>query len=211
MGTGKKTYGSSGRVIAERAVMWQRVTRETKVEVTLALDGNGNIEVATGIGFFDHMLESLARHAGFDLMVKVAGDLNVDAHHTVEDTGLVLGEALRWALGEKTGINRFGQAIVPMDDALILVAVDISGRAGYYGELQLTVEKVGELPTELVDEFWLAMVRSAGITMHVRQLAGRNSHHIIEALFKAAGRALRQAVARDERAGGMVPSTKGLL
>ena len=169
-----------------------RETAETRIEVTVNLDGAGRADVACGIGFFDHMLCAFARHGRFDLKVSVRGDLHVDGHHTVEDTGIVLGRALAEALGEKAGIERFGSAFVPMDEALVLAALDISGR----GQLHWDVE---------------APFGMVGITLHIRQLAGDNVHHIFEAAFKAAGRALRQAVAVDPALGGAVPSTKGVL
>ena len=176
-----------------------RETAETRIEVTVNLDGAGQAEIATGIGFFDHMLCAFARHGRFDLKVSVRGDLHVDGHHTVEDTGIVLGRALAEALGEKAGIERFGSAFVPMDEALV------------HWDVEAPFGMVGDFDTQLAREFFIALAANAGITLHIRQLAGDNVHHIFEAAFKAAGRALRQAVAVDPALGGAVPSTKGVL
>ncbi|OUM99045.1 MAG: imidazoleglycerol-phosphate dehydratase [Firmicutes bacterium ZCTH02-B6] len=187
----------------------QRRTAETDIRLELDLDGQGRAHVATGIGFFDHLLTALARHGLFDLTVHCTGDLHVDGHHTVEDTGLCLGQALRQALGDKAGIRRFGHAYVPMDEALVLAAVDISGRPYLAYDLAPT-GKVGQFDAELGEEFFRAVVNTAGITLHLRQLAGRNSHHILEAGFKAFARALRDAVSLDPRVVG-VPSTKGVI
>lgn len=188
-----------------------RKTAETDITLKLNIDGSGVGSIDSGCGFLDHMLELFARHGGFDLELACKGDTRVDDHHTVEDVGIVLGEAFRDALGDKRGINRYGSIILPMDEALILAAVDLSGR-GYLGyELDIPTEKVGSFDTELVEEFWLAFTRSAACTLHLRQLAGKNSHHIIEGAFKAAARSLRAAVATDERFADAIPSTKGLL
>lgn len=187
----------------------ERRTAETDIKLRLDLDGQGRAEVATGIGFFDHLLTAFSRHGLFDLEVRCRGDLHVDGHHTVEDTGLCLGHGLRQALGDKAGIRRFGHAFVPMDDALVLAAVDISGRP--YLDYDLTpAGRIGTFDAELGEEFFRALVSTAGITLHIRQFAGRNGHHILEACFKAAGRALRDAVALDPRVSG-VPSTKGVI
>lgn len=188
-----------------------RETAETRIEVTVNLDGAGRADVACGIGFFDHMLCAFARHGRFDLKVSVRGDLHVDGHHTVEDTGIVLGRALAEALGEKAGIERFGSAFVPMDEALVLAALDISGRGQLHWAAEVPFGMVGDFDTQLAREFFIALAANAGITLHVRQLAGDNVHHILEAAFKAAGRALRQAVAIDPALAGEVPSTKGVL
>ena len=187
----------------------QRRTAETDIKLVLGLDGQGRAQVETGIGFFDHLLTALARHGTFDLEVHCRGDLHVDGHHTVEDTGLCLGQALRQALGDKAGIRRFGHAYVPMDEALVLAAIDISGRPYLAYDLAPS-GRVGEFDAELGEEFFRAVVNTAGITLHLRQLAGRNSHHILEAGFKAFARALRDAVALDPRVVG-VPSTKGVI
>lgn len=189
----------------------RRKTAETDIVLSLDLDGTGEAEVQTGVGFLDHMLTLFARHGGFDLRVQCAGDTWVDDHHSVEDIGICLGQALREALGDKAGIARYGQRILPMDESLILVAADISGRGGCYYALEVPAQKVGSFDTELAEEFFIALAREAGITLHLRQLAGSNSHHILEGAFKAAGRALREAVALDKRNVGRVPSTKGVL
>jgi len=188
-----------------------RNTNETKISLTLNLDGSGNYENRTGVGFLDHMLDLFARHGRFDLSVKCEGDTWVDDHHTVEDTGIVLGTAMREALGDMRGISRYGSMLLPMDEALVLCAVDISGRATLGWKMDIPSAKVGIFDTELVKEFWLAFCRALGVTIHFQQLAGENSHHIIEAMFKGAGRALGQAVAIDPRFAGEIPSTKGVL
>lgn len=188
-----------------------RKTAETDIRLTLSLDGSGRSEVHTGVGFLDHMLTLFARHGRFDLTVACEGDTWVDDHHSVEDIGICLGEAVAQALGDKRGITRYGSMLLPMDEALILCAVDISGRPMLCTELQIPTEKVGTFDTELVQEFLQAFASRAGLTLHVRQLAGCNSHHIIEGVFKALGRALSAAVAVDERAKDEIPSTKGML
>ncbi len=188
-----------------------RVTAETDIRLSLDLDGSGTSEIDTGVGFLDHMLTLFARHARFDLYVKAKGDVYVDDHHTVEDVGIVLGQAFAEAVGDKKGIVRFGDCILPMDEALILCAVDISGRDCLGYALDIPTEKVGTFDTELTEEFWLGFARNARVTLHLRQLAGSNSHHIIEGAFKAAARALRQAVSIDSDYADEVPSTKGLL
>ena len=188
-----------------------RQTKETDIALTLALDGTGACEVDTGCGFVDHMLEALGRHALVDLRVTCKGDTRVDDHHTVEDVGIVLGMALRQALGDKRGITRYGDSLLPMDEALVLAAVDLSGRAYLQYDLAIPTQKVGTFDTELVREFFLALTREAGITLHLRQLTGQNSHHIIEAAFKGFARALRQAVTQDAALAGRINSTKGAL
>ena len=188
-----------------------RNTAETKIALSLVLDGTGKSEVNTGCGFLDHMLTLFASHGRFDLKVSCVGDTNVDDHHTVEDIGIALGAAFAEALGNKKGIMRYGAITLPMDEALILCAVDLSGRCGYYSTLNIPTEKVGSFDTELVEEFFLAFTRNAACTLHVQQLAGRNSHHIIEGTFKAFARALRAAVAIDSAFADEIPSTKGVL
>ena len=188
-----------------------RKTAETAITLTLNLDGTGAGQIQTGVGFLDHMLTLFARHGGFDLAVTCAGDTWVDDHHSVEDIGICLGQAFREALGDKKGLTRYGQRILPMDEALIVAAVDLSGRGGCYYELTPPTEKVGSFDTELAEEFFLAFAREGGLTLHLRQLAGRNSHHILEGAFKATARALREAVTLDPREADRVPSTKGTL
>lgn len=188
-----------------------RTTKETDIRLLLALDGGGRADIRTGCGFFDHMLELFARHGGFDLTVSCKGDTQVDYHHTVEDTGIVLGAAFKQALGDMRGITRYGHMILPMDEALILTAADISGRPYLGYNCEIPARKIGEMDSELVEEFLLALTRSMGLTLHVSKLAGRNSHHIAEGVFKALGRTLRQAVTIDGRFAGEIPSTKGIL
>ncbi len=188
-----------------------RTTAETDIRLILDLDGAGKSEIDTGCGFLDHMLTLFARHGRFDLTLSCKGDTNVDYHHTTEDVGIVLGQAFAQALGDKRGINRYGGMTLPMDEALILCAVDLSGRAYLGYALEIPTEKVGDFDTELTKEFFWGFARSAACTLHLRQLAGENSHHIIEGAFKAFGRAMREAVAIDEANGGEIPSTKGLL
>ena len=188
-----------------------RKTAETDISLKLNIDGTGFSEISTGCGFLDHMLTLFAKHGRFDLSISCAGDKYVDYHHTVEDIGIALGAAIKEALGDKRGIRRYGDTILPMDEALILTAIDISGR-GYLGyELQIPTEKVGDFDTELVEEFFLGFVRNADVTLHIRQLAGTNSHHIIEGAFKSFARSLREAVAVDEAFADEIPSTKGVL
>ena len=194
-----------------RKALIKRDTTETKIVLSLELDGTGRHEIDTGCGFLDHMLELFARHGRFDLTVKCDGDMRVDAHHTAEDIAIVLGRAFDQALGERRGINRYGYTILPMDEALILAAVDISGRACLGYGLEIPAQKVGDFDTELTKEFLLALTRSLGAAIHVRQLAGENSHHIIEGTFNALARALRQAVAIDGQFPGEIPSTKGTI
>ncbi len=188
-----------------------RKTAETDVRLTLCLDGSGKSDVATGVGFLDHMLTLFAHHGRFDLTVSCAGDTQVDDHHSVEDIGIALGQAFREALGGKAGIRRYGHIILPMDEALVLCAADISGR-GYLGyDVTLPTEKVGAFDTELAEEFWIAFAHNAGVTLHFKLFSGRNSHHILEACFKAAGRCLRQASSLDPDSAGEIPSTKGVI
>lgn len=194
-----------------RAAHVERKTNETEISLDLNLDGTGRWEIDTGIGFFDHMLSHIAVHGLFDLTLHAQGDLQVDAHHTVEDVGIALGMAFKQALGDRKGIVRYGQSLLPMDESLALVALDFSNRGLFVGELSLSVPKVGEFDTELVGEFLRALAHNAGMTLHMRLICGENAHHQIEAAFKGLGRALRQAVAADERRPDAVPSTKGVL
>lgn len=188
-----------------------RKTKETDIALTLNLDGSGKSEISSGVGFLDHMLTLFASHGRFDLSVKCVGDTQVDDHHSVEDIGIALGEAFKTALGDKKGITRYGSMLLPMDEALVLAAVDLSGRAHLSYELSGLTEKVGGFDTELAEEFWAAFARSCAATVHIRQLSGKNTHHILEASFKAMGRALRAAVKPDPDAAGEIPSTKGAL
>lgn len=199
--------GSSVNRIATIA----RTTKETDIALTIDLDGTGKTDIDTGIPFFDHMLDAFGRHGLFDLTVKARGDLDVDAHHTVEDVGIVLGQAIDQALGDKRGIVRYGSIVLPMDEALVLAACDISGRGQLHYEVALPIEIIGTFDTTLAKEFFIALATNSGMTMHIRSLAGENSHHIIEAAFKAATRALSEAVRIDERIAGVLPSTKGSL
>lgn len=195
---------------ANRRAVVTRVTVETDITVELDLDGTGTCSIDTGVPFFDHMLNAFGRHGLFDLTVRATGDIEVDAHHTVEDTGIVLGQAFTQALEDKAGITRFSDVCIPMDETLVQAAVDISGRGQAYCDLPIPTERVGSFDTELAVEFFYAFARDARVTLHVRELAGANSHHIIEAAFKAAGRAMRYACELDPRVNG-VPSTKGSL
>ncbi len=188
-----------------------RRTAETDIRLSLDLDGTGKYEIDTGVGFLDHMLALFARHGRFDLKVSCRGDTGVDDHHSVEDVGIVLGTAVAAALGDRAGIRRYGAVTLPMDEALILCALDLSGRACLRFTAQFPTEKVGSFDTELVKEFFLAVTRAAGLTLHIRMLDGENSHHIAEAMFKAFGRALREAVGIDPALDGEIPSTKGVL
>ena len=194
-----------------RAYSITRKTAETDVTVTLNLDGTGSSSIDTGVGFLDHMLTLFAKHARFDLELTCKGDVQIDDHHSTEDTGICLGRALAAVLGDKRGIARYGHALLPMDEALILAAVDLSGRDTLRYGLDIPTQKVGTFDTELVEEFLLAFVRNAGVTLHLRQLDGTNSHHIIESAFKALARALRMAVAIDPAQANEIPSTKGVL
>ena len=188
-----------------------RETSETAITVALGLDGEGRADIATGIGFLDHMLTALARHGLFDLKVRAKGDLHIDFHHTTEDVGIVIGQCLRQALGDKRGIRRSGAAVIPMDEALAEAAVDISGRPFLAWSVSFAQPKIGEMDTELFEEFFRALAFNAGITLHVTQKAGTNAHHVAEACFKALARALREAVEPDPRAISAIPSTKGVL
>jgi imidazoleglycerol-phosphate dehydratase len=200
----------SGATRAARRARVLRKTRETDIALALDLDGSGRVRVGTGIGFLDHMLTALATHAGFDLDARCRGDLHVDAHHSVEDVGIALGQALRQALGDKKGIVRFGHAYVPLDEALSRAVVDLSGRPWLHFGVQWKAQRIGDLPTELFEDFFWALVDHGRFNLHLDVLRGRNSHHVAETLFKATARALRMAVARDPGTSG-VPSTKGSL
>ena len=189
----------------------KRTTNETDIYLELNIDGSGKSDIDTGCGFLDHMLTLFARHGRFDLTVKCKGDTYVDYHHTTEDIAICLGKAFSDALGDKKGVVRYGNIVLPMDESLILSAVDLSGRGGFYGELGIPTQKVGDFDTELVEEFLLGFARSLGCAVHVRRLAGTNSHHIIEGMFKALARALKEAVAIDEKYALEIPSTKGTI
>ncbi len=189
----------------------KRITAETDIFLSLDLDGSGASQIETGCGFLDHMLTLFARHGRFDLTLECKGDTNVDYHHTTEDIAICLGKAFSKALGDKKGITRYGDITLPMDESLILAAVDISGRGGFFGELSIPAQKVGEFDTELCAEFFIAFASNAGMTLHIRKITGVNSHHIIEGAFKASARALKSAVAVDARFSDEIPSTKGLL
>ena len=188
-----------------------RITAETDINLSLNLDGKGKSEIDTGCGFLDHMLTLFASHGRFDLTVKCVGDTKVDYHHTVEDVGICLGKAFLEALGDKKGIERYGYMILPMDEALIICATDFSGRDYLNFDVEIPSEKVGDFDCELVEEFWLAFTRQAGCTLHFKKLAGKNSHHVIEAVFKSAARAFKTAVKIDPERLGEIPSTKGVL
>lgn len=194
-----------------RKAQLRRRTTETDIRIRLNLDGRGRAQVRTGIRFFDHMLELVARHGAFDLDLTARGDLDVDQHHTVEDVGLVLGEAVRRALGSKRGILRAGYFVMPMDESLAVAAIDLSGRPFAVCDWKLAARRVGDLETQLLEDFFRAFAQTAGANVHLRLLYGRSSHHQVEALFKAFARALRFAVSRDPRLKGVLPSTKGLL
>ncbi len=197
--------------MSERVARICRTTKETDIDLSLDLDGAGTTDVETGIGFFDHMLTAFGRHGLFDLSVTAKGDLEVDGHHTVEDVGIVMGQAFAQALGDKRGIRRFGDIALPMDEALIQAAVDISGRGALFWDAQVPPVMVGAFDATLAKEFFIAFAANAGVTLHIRQLAGENTHHVIEGMFKATARAMRQACEPDPRAGDALPSTKGLL
>ena len=188
-----------------------RDTKETQIILALEVDGTGAYEIDTGCGFFNHMMELFTRHGRFDIAIDCKGDTDVDYHHTVEDIGIALGRAFREALGDKKGISRYGSMLLPMDEALILCAVDIGGRSSVNFDVEISTQKVGDFDTELVKEFVLALAREMGLTVHIRMLAGENTHHIIEGIFKALGRALRQACAIEEEYADEIPSTKGVL
>lgn len=210
---GSKTQGKgapAGAGGGRRATV-ERSTKETRISVAVDLDGRGESDVSTGIGFLDHMLEQLSRHSAIDLTVKAEGDLHIDYHHTTEDTGIVIGQAVSKALGDRKGIMRYGSALSPMDEALTRVALDASNRPYLVWRVAFSRGKVGEMDTELFKEWFKAFAQSAGVTLHVECLYGENNHHIIESCFKGLARALRQAVAIDPRRAGEVPSTKGVL
>jgi len=189
----------------------ERKTKETQITASVNLDGTGRYDVSTGIGFLDHMMEQLSRHSLIDLELKAKGDLHIDFHHTTEDTGIVIGEAVNQALGDRKGIIRFGSALVPLDEALSQVVVDCSNRPYLVWKVKFTRPKLGDMDTELFKEWFQAFAQSAGLTLHVETLYGENSHHIVESAYKGLARALRQAISLDERAAGVVPSTKGVL
>lgn len=194
-----------------RSAKVSRVTKETNIVVELELDGTGITDIDTGVPFFDHMLDALGRHGLMDLSVHAKGDVEVDAHHTVEDCGIVIGQALREALGDCKGITRYGQSLLPMDETLVMAAIDVSGRGQCHAQLDIPAPSVGTFDTELAEEFFIALAANAGTTLHIRQICGKNSHHIIEAAFKAVARALKECVSIDARIAGVVPSTKGAL
>ena len=193
-----------------RTATCDRNTKETQIHIELNIDGTGQYNIDTGVGFFDHMLEGFARHGLFDLTVKVKGDTQVDAHHTVEDTGIVLGKAFLSALGDKAGIARFGFFILPMDDALVLASLDFSGRMYFDFEADLKAERLGTMETEVVREFFMGLAGGVGMNLHIRQMAGENTHHVVEAMFKAVAKAMDMASKVDERIQGVL-STKGVL
>ena len=194
-----------------RTAQIERNTAETKIKLSLSIDGSGKTDIKTGCGFLDHMLTLFGRHAGFDLSVYCDGDTYVDYHHTVEDIGICLGKALKEALSDKRGITRYGSMILPMDETLVLAACDISGRSHLETGYELYSKRVGDFDTELVDEFFISLVRNADITLHIRKITGSNTHHVIEAMFKAVARALSQACAIDPKNADSIPSTKGVL
>ena len=193
-----------------RTAELHRQTKETDISVAINLDGSGESAIETGVGFFDHMLDQLSRHSLIDIRIKATGDLQIDAHHTVEDVGIALGQAIDQALGTKEGIKRYGEATVPMDEALVMTSIDISGRGLLEMSLDVPTEMIGEFPTELVDEFFTALARNAKLTVHIRQISGSNAHHIVEGAFKSFARSLGEAVSKSDRIKG-VPSTKGSL
>jgi len=193
-----------------RTASIKRQTAETKITASLGIDGTGHSEIATGIGFFDHMLILFAKHGFFDLQLTADGDLHVDGHHTVEDAGIVLGQAFAQALGDKSGIKRYGTAVVPMDEALVMVSLDISGRPFLVFDVDISAERIGNFDSELTEEFLRALSVHAGLTLHVRMITGKNAHHIVEGIFKALGRALDEATRTDGRIVGVM-STKGIL
>lgn len=194
-----------------RGAKVERITKETKVKVEVNLDGTGRYEVSTGIGFLDHMLEQLARHSLIDLVVRAEGDLHIDFHHTTEDTGLAIGEAVSRALGERRGINRYGFALIPMDETLTRASLDASNRPCLVWKVTFSRPKLGDMDTELFKEWFKAFAQAAGVTLHLENLYGENNHHIVESCFKGLARSLRQAVAIDPRMAEAVPSTKGVL
>jgi imidazoleglycerol-phosphate dehydratase len=194
-----------------RTATVDRKTKETDVSVTVNLDGSGDYDISTGIGFLDHMLESFSRHSMIDLKVRSVGDLHIDMHHTTEDTGIVMGQAVAKALGDLNGIRRFGQAEIPMDETCSRAAIDVSGRPYLIWKVRFDKPKLGDMDTELFKEWFQAFAQGAGITLHVETLYGENNHHIVESSYKALARALRTAIEEDPRAGGAIPSTKGVL
>lgn len=194
----------------DRIAVKKRTTKETDIEISLNLDGSGSYQVETGVGFFDHMLEGFARHGLFDLKVHVTGDLNVDCHHTIEDTGIVLGSVIKEALGDKAGIRRYGSSILPMDETLVLCALDLSGRPYLSFDAEFSSERVGDMDTEMVREFFYAISYAAGMNLHIKVISGANCHHIIEAMFKAFAKALDEATVTDPRIKDIL-STKGSL
>lgn len=194
-----------------RTATIERNTSETRIAVTVNLDGTGAYDVATGVGFFDHMLEQLSRHSLIDLTLRTQGDLHIDQHHTVEDTGLALGQAIAQALADKRGIRRYGDALSPMDETLTRVALDISGRPWFVGKLPFTQKRLGEMDTEMFEHFFHSFAQTAGLTLHIETLYGDNNHHIAEAAFKGLARALRTAIEIDPRKADAIPSTKGTL
>lgn len=196
---------------AARTASLTRRTSETEISIRLDLDGSGQVKTDTGVGFFDHMLTALGRHALFDLEITARGDLHVDDHHTVEDVGIVLGQLILQALGDKRGITRYGQALLPMDEALVECAIDLSGRAAFGWQVSFTADKIGSFDTQLCEEFFRALCANGLFNLHLIARAGRNDHHIAEACFKATARALRMAVTPDPRQAGLIPSTKGSL
>lgn len=195
----------------KRVAELTRTTKETDIALSLNIDGTGVSSIDTGVPFFDHMLEAFGRHGLFDLTIKAKGDLEVDAHHTVEDVGIVLGQAFAEAMGEKRGIARFGSQMLPMDETLVLAALDISGRGQLHWDVEVPLYLLGSFDSSLAKEFFIAFATNAGVTLHVRMLTGENAHHIVEACFKAVGRAMRAALELDARVGSELPSTKGLL
>lgn len=197
--------------LSARVAEVTRNTLETRIHVRLDLDGHGTSKLATGVGFFDHMLDQIARHGMFDLEIKAEGDLHIDGHHTVEDVGITLGQAFAKAIGDKKGVRRYGHSYVPLDEALSRVVIDLSGRPGLVLNVEFTRAMIGELETQLIHEFFQGFVNHAGVTLHMDNLKGENAHHQAETLFKAFGRALRMAVEFDPRAAGVMPSTKGVL
>jgi imidazoleglycerol-phosphate dehydratase len=207
----KPSQTSPARAIPTRSATVDRATRETRISATVDLDGTGRSDIQTGVGFLDHMLDQLARHGLFDLTVRAEGDLHIDFHHTTEDVGITLGQAFAKALGDRRGIQRYGEAHVPMDEALSRVAVDISARPYLVWDVRFTRDKLGEMDTELFREWFHAFAQNAGLTLHVANLYGENNHHIVESCFKALARALRAATAIDSRRPDAVPSTKGTL
>lgn len=206
-----RNLSRNGAIMNSRKARVRRDTKETMIDLRVDLDGTGQAELVTGLPFFEHMLEQIARHGLVDLKIEAKGDIEIDAHHTVEDVGLVLGEAVRKALGDKSGIVRYGHSYVPLDEALSRVVIDFSGRPGLEYRVSFPRARVGEFDVDLLLEFFQGFANAAAATVHVDNLEGRNAHHIAETIFKAFGRALRMATARDERMEGMIPSTKGTL